>query len=298
MSEAMQTEATEATEVKTEATETKTETTLSNPGQESKVIWPENWREEISGGDEKKLARAGRFDAPGKILDSYMELETKYKSADINVAFPDEGTDEEKAAWREQKSVPSEAAGYMEGLPDGLVIGEEDQAGMDVLSAKMHEINAPAPVVHQAMAAYYEHIENTLAEVAESDAQAKKDTDDELNTHWGADFRRNLNDMNAWLDSGGEEVKNAILSARGEDGKPLGSNPEVLKWLVGQMRDINPLVTVVGAGGGDPAAALDARIAEIEKVMRTDNAAYVKDQPMQDEYLKLLGAKEKSRARA
>lgn len=260
---------------------------------EGKVIWPEKWREQIAGGDEKKLARLGHFDHPGRMFESYQELEKVHKDADIRSPFPDEASDKDKNKWRKDNGIPKEATGYFDKLPDGLVIGEEDKQGMETLAEAMHAIHAPTNVTHAAMAAYYKHVENVVAERAESDAQGKKETDDSLHELYGADFRRNINDLNAWVGAAGGEVKAKIFGSRTPDGTPLGNDPEVLKWFIGQMRAINPLVTVPGLGGGDPAAALDDEIAEIEKTMKTDFKAYSADKQTQSRYLTLLAARDK-----
>lgn len=263
---------------------------------EGKVIWPEKWREQIAGADDKdakRLNRLGRFDQPGKIFDSFLEIEAKFKAADIRESFPDEASDKDKAKWRKNNNVPAEAAGYFDKLPDGLVIDEQDKQGMDTLAKAMHAAHAPAGFTHAAMAAYYEHVENIVAERAESDVQGKKETDDSLHELYGADFRRNINDLNAWLDAAGGEVKAKVFGSRTPDGTPLGNDPEVLKWFIGQMRAINPLVTVPGLGGSDPAAALDDEIAKIEKTMSTDFKAYSADKPKQARLLTLYAARDK-----
>ena len=260
------------------------------------VIWPDKWREEIAGADDKdakRLTRLGRFDQPGKIFDSFLEIEQTLKKADIRSPFPDEGNDKDKAKWRKSNGIPDEAAGYFEKLPDGLVIGEEDKQGMDTLAEAMHAIHAPANLAHAAMGAYYKHVENVVAERAELDVKDKKDTDDALNELYGTDFRRNINDLNAWLDAAGGEVKTKIFGSRAPDGTALGNDPDFLKWMIGQLRTINPLVTVPGLGGGDPALALDGEITEIEKIIQTDNRAYRADKVMQARYLTLLEAREK-----
>jgi len=56
---------------------------------------------------------------------------------------------------------------------------------------------------------------------------------------------------------------------------------------------MNPLVTVPGLGGGDPALALNDQIAAIEKTIQHDNRTYRGDKEMQARYLELLTAREK-----
>lgn len=261
------------------------------------VIWPDKWREEIAGADDKdgkRLSRLGRFDHVGKVFDSLLEIETKYKKADIRTAFPDEGNDTDKVKWRKNNGIPSEPAGYFDKLPEGMEVAEEDKAGMDTLATSMHAVHAPVGAMHAAMGAYNQHIKAVLAQRAEDDVKSKRDTDDALNQLYGADFRRNTNDLSAWLGTGGE-VKDKILSSRMPDGTPLGNDPDVLKWLIGQMRSMNPLVTVPGLGGGDPALALTDEIAAIEKTMKMDNRAYQADKVMQARYLELLSARDKNK---
>ncbi len=263
---------------------------------DGKVIWPEKWRESVAGDDAKKLTRLGRFDHPGTMFDSYLELEQKFATAEFRTPFPEEGSDAEKAVWRGSNDVPAEAAGYMSGLPDGMTVGEEDKAGMDTLTEAMHAANAPVGATHAAMGAYYKHVENVMAERAEMDDLAQKNSTDALNELYGSDYRRNINDLNAWLDSAGEEVKTNLMGARTPDGTPLASDPGFIKWMVGQMRDINPIVTIPGLGGGDPAAAVDDEIAAIEKTMTTDFKTYSADAAMQSRYQTLLVAREKRKS--
>ena len=257
------------------------------------VIWPENWQSLMAGGDKKVAEEMGRYAEPGLIGHALVEAKNKIRSMDVRTPFPDEGSTTDQNKWRKDNGIPKEAAGYLENLPDGLKIAEEDKQGMDTLAEAMHASHAPANFTHAAMGAYYKHVENILAEQAERDAKGKKDTDDALHELYGGDFRRNVNDLGAWLDSAGEGVKAKILSARAPDGMELGNDPEFLKFMIGQMRLINPLVTVPGLGGSDPAAALEDEIAAIEKTMRMDNKAYRADKAMQGRYLELLAARDK-----
>ncbi len=260
------------------------------------VVWPDNWREGIAGADDKdgkRLTRLGRFDQPSKIFDSFLEIETKYKSSDIRAPFPEADDDDVKATWRKDNGIPAKAEGYLDGLPDGLEVSDADKAGMTTLADAMHGVHAPPDVVHAAMGAWYKHVENSNAERAELDVADKKTTDDELHELYGADFRRNINDLTAWLDSGGEEVKDLVLSSRAADGMPLGSHPVFMKFMIGQMRLIDPLVTVPGLGPGDKDAAGLDEIEMIEKRIREDNKGYRADKKMQDRYLELLDWRDK-----
>lgn len=257
------------------------------------VVWPDKWRELMSGGDEKVAEELGRYAEPGLIGSALVEAKSKIRAGLEPAPFPEDGDDKAKAAWRKFNSIPAEATGYLDKLPEGLVVEEQDKAGMEVLTEAMHAKNAPSDVVHAAMGAYYQHIENVLAERSERDAASKTAAEDHLNGLYGSEFRRNINDLDAWLGSAPDGLKDKILGARSPDDMPLGNDPQYLEWMIGQMRAINPLVTVPGLGGGDPALALDDEIAAIEKVMKDDNRAYQGDKPMQARYLTLLDARGK-----
>ena len=262
------------------------------PSSGDNVIWPEDWREKLSGGDDKVAEELGRYAEPGLVGPALVEAKNKIRSADVRTPFPEEASDKDKAEWREKNGVPAEAGGYLENLPKGVTVGEEDKPGMDKLATAMHAVHAPPEATHAAMGAWYSHVEDVNAERAEQDAEAKKSTDDELHELYGADFRRNMNDLTAWIDSGGKEVKEAVLKARMPDGTPLGSYPPYLKFMIKEMRDMNPLVTVPGLGGGDPALALSDEIAKIEKFIQTNNKEYRADKKMQARFLELIQARD------
>jgi len=268
------------------------------PAPDGNVVWPEKWRENLAGDDKAKMDRLGRFDTPVKVFDSFLEMEKKFSAGEIAGPFPAEGSDDEKSAWREKAGVPKEAQGYFENVPEGLVIGEADKAGMETLAEAMHGVNATTEATHAAMGAYYKHLENIMAERAEDDQALKDKTDNDLNETYGAEFKRNVTDLKAWLGSAGEEVSGYVLNSRGPDGSPLASNPGFIKWMVGQMRDIRPLVTVPGLGAGEPGVALADEITKIETRIREDNKGYRADKPMQARYLELISARDKNKVAA
>jgi hypothetical protein len=82
------------------------------------------------------------------------------------------------------------------------------------------------------------------------------------------------------------------------DGKPLGSDPDVIKWFVSQMREINPRVIVPGLGEGDPMENINGEIAKIEERMRSDFSGYKADAKMQARYLELIAARDKQTVKA
>ena len=57
----------------------------------------------------------------------------------------------------------------------------------------------------------------------------------------------------------------------------------MLKWLVAEALAKNPTGVIVPQGGSGAAASVEARMKEIEKVMRENRKAYDKDEKMQAE---------------
>ena len=257
----------------------------------SNVLWPENWRTEMSGGDEKVAEELNRYAEPGLIGPALIEAKKKISAGLSPEPLAENATDEQVAEYRKKNGIPAEPGGYFENLPEGIVVGDEDKAGMEKLATAMHAAHQPPAAVHAAMGVYYQHLSDVMAERAETDATDKRDTDDALNELYGNEFRRNINDMGAWLGLGGEETKAKILSSRTPEGQRLGNDPGVVKWLISQMRIIDPLVTVPGLGPGEPGAALEDEITKIEERIQNDNAGYRADKKMQARYLELLEAR-------
>jgi len=82
-------------------------------------------------------------------------------------------------------------------------------------------------------------------------------------------------------------MRDKLLRGRLADGTPIGSSPEVLRFLVGLAREKNPAGVVVPSGVATAQSVSD-EIQKIEKVMRDDRAAYNRDEKMQARYRQLL----------
>jgi len=89
--------------------------------------WGENWREEHSGGDEKTLKRLQRYTDPGAVINALTAAQNKIASGDMGAKLPENATETELADYRKATGVPETAADYDVQLPNGMVIGEEDQ---------------------------------------------------------------------------------------------------------------------------------------------------------------------------
>lgn len=268
-------------------------------GQVTQPTWPEKWRDLFAKGDTKRAERLGRYGSPEAVADALFAAQQKISSGELRSAFPDKGTAEEQAAWRKENGLPEKPEDYHTSLklPNGLVIGEEDKPIVDKVFAAAHGANIPPAAVSAIVASYYEAQDELLSQRAEQDDGFRLEAEDAMRAEWGADYRRNLNAIQGFLDTAPDGLKERILNARLGDGRPLGSDPDALRWLGSLALASNPLATVM-PGGGDQMQNLDSEIAELKKVMIEQPDVWYRDPKKQERYQELLRAKEKVSGKA
>lgn len=245
-------------------------------------------------GDDPDLAKfLGRYPTEAAALKAAKGLHADIRSGKYIKPLDESATDEEKAAYRKQLGVPEKPEGYLESLPNGLVVGEDDKPFVDVFLGKMHEAGAPPSLTGAALESYYQIVEEQAAAEAVQLDNAKVAGEEALREEWGKDYRRNLNALHSHLDTLPPRVKEAFTGGRGADGVPLGYDPEVMKWLASIALEANPLATVVPGAGANQASAIADEIASIETMMRVDRDAYNRDEKIQARYRELVAAREK-----
>lgn len=268
--------------------------------------WPEDWRQKMAGKDEELLKRLKRFQSPVSVLQSWRGMEKRVSAGELkaSVPFPANGDDAAKAAWRAENGVPAEPKGYLENL-DGLVIGEADAPVIDAFAARMHGLNAPPSVVKDAVAWYYDHVGQQEAAQHAADEEFRVNTKVELQKEMGPAFESNIRALRHLLTVGVMDTENGvavaapdglfdtIMTARSIDGRVLGNDPTVLRFLSSLGSYINPTATVAPSSGNGSVAGVADQIASIEKRIREDRAGYFKDEPMQKRYAELLAHRER-----
>lgn len=270
--------------------------------------FPDTWRQDmaaaVAGASEgeaydKELKRLERMSSPADAYKSFREMERKMSSGELRqkTEFPAEGTDTDKAKWRQDNGIPPEPKGYLEGL-NGLVIGEADQPLVDEYLKTAHEQNLPPEAIRSSLDWYFKAQEKAAEEMAARDAAYHDRAVEALREEMGPDYKRNFTDLNNWLSNGPEGLKDNLFGARLADGTLLGDNPAALSWLVSQMREINPLSTVVPNDGPGGMASVEAEIAEIKQMIATEPQKYWGDKAKQERYGKLLAARDKQMAKA
>lgn len=256
-----------------------------------------DWRSAAAGDDDKFKSQLERFESLGSFANSFREAQQKISSGQLQDKLPADATEEQITAYRQQHGIPLESNGYTENLPDGLVLGEEDKEIFGSFAEALHEVNAPPEIAHKAIEWYNSFAEQQQDQLAEMDHEQHQETEDTLRQEWGGDYRQNINVVGAMIEKTfGEEGKNILLNARGQDGRAIMNNPEVLVGLAELARGIMHPMSMPGQGNADPQQTVDAEIQEIENVMREDRQRYNKDEAMQARLRQLYDIRAKHQA--
>jgi len=232
------------------------------------------------------LGYLGRYQSPK----AFLEAAKKDRDAVRNKQFPklpDNPTDEELKAYRAELGVPDDPKGYMEKLPDGMLVGEEDKPYVEAFMGAMHKANANPAVVGAAIEAYYGILEDQFASEAEAMAEHRQQSDDLLRQEWGADYRRNVNAINGFLETLPKSISEIIVGRKNDkgelvaigtdaDGMPLANNPAFLNWLAEQALDRNPLSRVLPGSGTSQAESVATELAKLKGMMGNRNSEYWK----------------------
>jgi hypothetical protein len=279
----------------TQTTDTAARTTLAattDGAVATPADWPADWREKLAAGDEKKLTTLKRYASPQAYADAGFQLRQMMDSKQLRAPSPPaDAKPEDVALWRKDNGIPEKPEGYVATLDKGLVIGEADKPLVGKFLENMHARNASPEVVNAALGTYYQIQETLQTQQIETDNRVRQAAEDALRPEWGPEYRRNINVINGYLDTAPKGVKESIMNAR-VGGKPIASDPDVLRFLLSAAIQNNPAATVAPGSTGSSQQTIDARIGEIEKTMRENRGEYNRNSGMQAEYLKLLGARE------
>lgn len=270
---------------------------------EAKGAWPEDWREKYvaqHGGDPNLLKRLQRYASPQAALDALFAAQKKISSGELKSALKPDATPEEKAEWREQNGIPAAPSEYKIALPSGLVVGEADKPVVDAFLQRAHDANMHPDQVNQALGFYFEQQEAMAQEQAAFDIGSQQACEDLLRAEYGPEYRRNLQAVNELLSSAPGDITEKLLHGRLADGTPIGNSPEVIRWLVGLAREMNPIGTVVPGSGTNAMQAVETELGNLRKMMGDRTSEYWKGpnaQKNQNRYRELVAASQKAGAR-
>lgn len=276
-----------------------TGSTLGSTGSVA-FTWNDGWRERMANGDEKELKRLQRFSSPDDVYKMARSLETRMSSGELKSALKKDATAEEAKAWRAENGIPETAEGYELVFSDGTKVPEEDHAVIKTFLEIAHKLNYTKEQVKAGIDWQYENSQRQTELQQAADEKLKMETVDALRLEWGNDYRANTNLIQTNLERGGSGLAEMVLRGRSADGRPLGSVPEVLKWIVAMEREINPAGTVVPNAGTNQVNAIADEIANLEKMMGNRQSEYwkgPKSDSNQARYRQLIDARSKLQAR-
>jgi hypothetical protein len=161
----------------------------------------------------------------------------------------------------------------------------------------MHALHAPPALVHAALGWYNKLQDQTLQGRQAADTEDRTATEDALRVEFGADYRPNMRVLKTFLEGLPGGIGEILRGARGEDGRALFNNPDVVRGLVSLAREMVPGGTLMGGSGGGGALDIDAEIAQIEKYMREKPREYAKDLKAKQRLESLYDVRAKQAAR-
>lgn len=268
------------------------EETLKNLQSQGKEFWPEDWRKEIAGDDEKLLKRLNRYGSPKAVSEALVAAQDKIASGQMAAKLGENPTDEEIKEYREANGIPENAKDYSLDMSEGLVVGDDDKEMLKGFLDSAHANNYSQDQVTKALEWYYGEQERIQTEMYQNDLQFKADSEDILRQEWGSDYTPNRNLMANYLSTDfGEGVGDLIAGARLADGTMLANHPDILRGFVAKARAANPMGALVPGSGTKQMDSMLDEIAELEKKMEGDD--WYKDKKSQERYLKLIEARDK-----
>ncbi len=254
--------------------------------------WGDNWRQTYAGEDEKALKRLDRYASPRAVIDALFEAQKKISAGEVGRPLPANATPEQVDAWRAENGIPKDPAGYLEKLPDGLTLGDEDKAIFGEVAAELHSLNAPPAVMHKLVGWYQGFVDKQQQTFAERESASFDAVDAAMRDEWGGDYRTNVNLVKSFLAQAPTGVAERLQTGRMPDGTPVLNDPATMRWLAQTAREINPVATLV-PNSSNPGQGLEDEIKSIENVMRTDRSRYNKDTQMQNRLRDLYSARER-----
>jgi hypothetical protein len=254
--------------------------------------YPDDWREQFSKGDEKKLERLKRFASPEALAESYIEIEKKLRAGQIQKPITKDSTPEEIAEYRKAYGIPESPDKYDLEIGDGYIIGDDIKPQVDVFLEKMHAQNTPPAVVKEALKAYFDMQAMEDGKYLDEQKQLKDKTVTELRQEWGVSYDRNINVMKNFMQTQFGDAADAIMGATDLNGVPLMNNASIIRKFTQLALDNDPIGAVLPGNNAGTIDTINSEIAALENRIKTDRRGYFKDTAAQTRYQELLAARD------
>lgn len=254
----------------------------------------------------KELRRLERVKDIKSLWGLYRELEGKFTSGGLIKKPGKDAKPEEIAEYHKAIGVPEKPEDYFKDikLANGTVIGEADKPIADAFAAAVHKSGATPAVVSAALDWYYAEQEAKAAELDEADDAFRRESERALKDELGPAYRRTTAAIGTLFATapGGVDIKNEnslyarLMAGRTADGRVIGNDPDIVRWLASLAHEVNPAATVV-EDGNQSGLTIDQELKQIADLRKTDKKQYYSE-PVQRREAELLAAREKIQARA
>jgi hypothetical protein len=221
--------------------------TSSDEGQdtaeETSSNWPDDWRDVMSGGDDKIKSLLTRYTSPAAAAKAFRDLRVAYdtretKKPQEDTDLPENPTDEQLSAYRKAKGVPETPDDYEFEVPEGKDLSDADVQIMNDFAAAMHERNMPADVVRNISGWFLEYEEAVQQQKAEAAYNSRIQTEEKLRAEWGPDYRANVNLMSNILQEHLGSAAGDFLSTPLLDGSRIGDNEGFIRLMADLARKV------------------------------------------------------------
>jgi hypothetical protein len=268
------------------------------------ATWPDDWREKLAKGDEKKLGRLKRYASLEAYNDAHFALVGRMSAGELKAPLAKDATPEQVAEWRKDNGIPDKPDGYDLSPGEGFVVGETDKPLLAAFAEEMHKHNAPPDVVKAASSTYFKLVEKARADQADKDVEFHATAEDELRSEYGNDYRRNVAQVESVLAQLPNGLGSKLAQARLPDGRLVGDHPDFIRGLAAIGREIAPIATLTPGTGTSQLTLIAEEIADLQKQMGDPESAYRKGPKISNgetkgmiRYRELITARDKLAAR-
>lgn len=277
---------------------------LDEPGKPGSTVWPEAWRLQMAGGDEKLAKRLERYGTPDAVGKALLGIQQRISTGEFRANTPKPTGDgvkpEEIAAWKQERGLPTEAKEYPFPLAKGMKmedLGEDGVKTADRFKGAFFDADMTPAQVERVMGEYNAIQEELATQQATADAKAKDALEDDLRANWGGEYRKNIATTHKFIENTfGEDLATALMTARDIEGNRIINMP----GMVAKLHDLARQLGIDDVEGGEPTLgggkSVDQRIEEINQIYVTNPQEYW-SKNLADEKQKLLERKERAGAR-
>ncbi len=255
--------------------------------------FPDDWREKLAKGDEKKLARLKRYTSVEAALLAGFAAQDKIRSGDYKQAeLAEDATPEEKKAYYEERGIPVEAKAYDIPKVAGHQWTDADTPVLDSFKEIAHKHMLPQGAMNGIAEWYARQLQaaTTAREqmILAKDAADKEAVTEALRAEFGAEFKPTVALVKRYMSD--PEVMPPALAEKmarwrdPETGERALNDADMIRYFADRSRE------TFGEGGfitPDAAARHSTRKAEIERIRDTDIQRY-RSEKLDQEYMEIL----------